>query len=159
MDYANLFLTKSDLQKIPFRLLELPSVFQYVYIMLIYTMSSIPINKRIIRISTSIYYRIKQINITRISFEHFENLDLRIIKYYFTYLSTKLSIICLSRKIFIKDIVKSIEYMNIISVECIIYELLISKVDNDQVFDNIVRNARIKSQYVKRKKSYESFLF
>ena len=72
MDYANLILTKSDLQKIPFRLLELPSVFQYVYIMLIYTMSSIPINKRIIRISTSIYYRIKQINISNISFEHLE---------------------------------------------------------------------------------------
>ena len=69
MDYANLILTKSDLQKIPFRLHELPSVFQYVYIMLIYIMSTIPINKRIIGISTSIYYRIKQINISRISFE------------------------------------------------------------------------------------------
>ena len=84
MDYANLILTKSDLQKIPFRLLELPSVFQYVYIMLIYTMSSIPINKRIIRISTSIYYRIKQINISRISFEQLEILSyvFRLIKTY-----------------------------------------------------------------------------
>ena len=76
MDYANLFLTKSDLQKTPFRLLELPSVFQYVYIMLIYIMSTIPINKRIIGISTSIYYRIKQINISIISFKHFGNLQL-----------------------------------------------------------------------------------
>ena len=46
----------------------------------------------------------------------------------------------------LKDIVIFINNMNIISVECMyMYKLLISKVDNDQDCDNIVRNVRIKN--------------